>query len=148
MATQEQIEELLTPLEHLHSGAFFKRIGEIGVGIGAVLRYLDQSESAVTAGEISRFLNVSTARVAVLLKKMEAKELIERQADTRDARKTVIRLSTYGEETVHRCRALLYRQVGEVIDRIGLDRMKEFIAVSEEIRTIMKPPAWEWQHDI
>ena len=98
----------------------------------------------MSAGEISRYLHVSTARVAVLLKKMEARSLIERISDERDARKSVIRLSAHGAEVSEQMLRELNRQLAEVIDRIGLDRVKEFIAVSGEIRAVVQPPTWEW----
>lgn len=144
MATQEEVEELRASLERLHGDALFKRVGETGVGIGAVMRCLHRSGEPMSAGEISRYLHVSTARVAVLLKKMEARSLIERISDERDARKSVIRLSAYGAEVSEQVLRELNRQLAEVIDRIGLERVKEFIAVSGEIRAVVQPPAWEW----
>ncbi len=144
MATQEEVEELRASLERLRGDALFKRVGETGAGIGAVMRCLHRSGEPVSAGEISRDLHVSTARVAVLLKKMETRGLIERISDERDARKSVIRLSAHGAEVGEQMLRELNRQLAEVIDRIGMERVKEFIAVSGEIRAVVQPPAWEW----
>ena len=71
MATQEQIETLLEQLEKAPPSAHFQRIDKNAAGIQAILKYLSETDEQVTAGDISDHLNVSTARVAVLLKKMD-----------------------------------------------------------------------------
>lgn len=144
MATIDEVEQLRVSLERLNGDAFFKRVGEIGAGIGAVMRCLHQSGQPLSAGEISRYLHVSTARVAVLLKKMEVKNLITRISDQQDARKTVIRLSEHGAEVSEQALLELNRQLAEVIDRIGPERVKEFITVSSEICAVVQPPAFAW----
>ena len=72
MATTAQIERMLAELEGIHPVAFFRRMDETQAGIGAVLRLLHTSEEEITAGKISEVLNISTARVAVLIRKMAA----------------------------------------------------------------------------
>lgn len=138
MATEEQIEKIKMLLEDCRPIDFFKRMNETTAGIGAVLRFLYESSDTVTAGKISSFMNVSTARVAVLLKKMAAKNLILKEAGTKDARTTVVRLSAHGLETVQQMRADLYRQLGLLIDRIGLERMTEYALMSKEIHAVIK----------
>ena len=124
-----------------HSGDFFKRIDETTRGIAAVLGYLYETNDTVTAGQISRFMNVSTARVAVLLKKMESKGLITKGPGTADARTTVVRLSELGTENASRLHDEIYSLISEMIDKLGIERLTEFIAVSKEIRSIIKEPS-------
>ena len=140
MATKEEVAELCAALEALHGDEFFRRIGETGAGVSAVMRYLYETDGPVSAGEISRFLQVSTARVAVLLKKMESRELIDRVSDAHDARKSMIRLSDQGRALCTRMLGELSRRLSEVIDRVGRARIREFIAVGNEIRTAVQPP--------
>ena len=143
MATKEEVAELCAALEALHGDEFFRRIGETGAGVSAVMRYLYEADGPVSAGEISRFLQVSTARVAVLLKKMESRELIDRVSDAHDARKSMILLSDQGRALCTRMLGELSRRLSEVIDRVGRARIREFIAVGNEIRTAVQPPEWE-----
>ncbi|MBO5197722.1 MAG: MarR family transcriptional regulator [Lachnospiraceae bacterium] len=134
MATKEEIELILNGLEDTHPANFFQAMSETHMGIGAVLRYLSESDTTVTAGKISEKLRVSTARVAVLLKKMEAKGLIVKAADDSDSRVTIVRLSEQGEVLVRKMREELYQKAGAVIDAIGMERMLEFVAISRKIR--------------
>ena len=62
MATKEQIDTLIEALKKVKPIHFVTKIDETSAGIGAVLRYLYESKETVTAGKISSFMNVSTAR--------------------------------------------------------------------------------------
>lgn len=140
MATQAQIEAMLHKLEQFHPTAFFKRMDETQAGIGAVLRLLDESNETVTAGKISDILNISTARVAVLLKKMVARGLITKEHDVSDARVTIVKLTPLGKQLIFKMRQDLYQQMGRIIDQIGEKRLLEFIDTFHEIRKIVSPP--------
>lgn len=140
MATQKQIEYVLENLQGMHSAAFFKNLSEGNAGIHAVLRILYESDDNITAGNISDYMNVSTARVAALLKKMSAKGLIIKDVDANDARITIVRLSPLGLEKVRQMKANLYKQVSAVIDKVGIEKMMDFISVSNEIKAMLPPP--------
>ena len=144
MATQEQIMQILQLMEQAHPAAFTRRISETSAGIGAVLRLLAKAEGPVSAGKISDAMGVSTARVAVLLKKMASKDLIVKESNPRDARITMVRLSAAGTQTVAALQANLYAEVGAVIDQVGMERMLEFAAIAREIHSIMKGPPLEF----
>ena len=146
MATREQVNMIFELIKDSHkdshSDNFFKRINETNRGIAALLGHLNDDDVPVTAGQISRFMNVSTARVAVLLKKMEARGFIVKETDENDARKTVVVLSELGKKKAEELHDDMCSQISEMIDRIGMERLVDFIAVSKEIRSIMKgPPA-------
>lgn len=83
-------------------------------------------------------LGVSTARVAVLLKKMAAKGLITKGHDPADARVTVVSLTEQGRESIREIEGELYRQTGLVIDRVGEERVLEFIAIAQEIQSALQ----------
>lgn len=138
MATQAQIEILLEVLQKAPPSEHFQKIDKSTMGIRAILRYLSESSEQATAGEISKALGVSTARVAVLLKKMVAKNLLEKQSDPADGRLVVVRLSSLGNDTARRLRSEMYTQLGILIDGIGMERMLEFAAISREIRAVME----------
>lgn len=137
MATQKQIETLLEELRKASPAEYFQKIDKGSVGIRAILKYLNEISDHATAGEISKVLGVSTARVAVLLKKMVNRGLLEKQGDPSDGRLVVVRLSQSGIETAERFRNELYTQLGNLIDEIGMERMLEFVAISNEIRYAM-----------
>lgn len=138
MATQEQIQTLLGALHRAPPSEHFQKLDKRDMGIRAVLKYLSEVSDHATAGEISKALGVSTARVAVLLKKMVSKGLLEKQSDPTDGRLVVIRLSRLGQDTADRLREEMYAHIGALIDEIGMERLLEFTAISNEIRAVME----------
>ena len=68
------------------------------VGIKAAdLKYLYKKGDSATAGELATALEVSTARIALLLKKLEAKNYITRMKDQNDGRIVVVNLTLEGK---------------------------------------------------
>lgn len=144
MATKAQIETLLKKLEEAHPKNFFKCVDDTQAGIGAVLRLLHESNETVYAGTISDALHISTARVAVLLKKMAAKGLVTKKHSNMDARVTIVDLTELGETTIVAMRDDMYQQIGHIIDTVGEARLNEFIAISHEIREALRPPKFNF----
>lgn len=141
MATKSQIEMVLREFKKIHPPhpvSLLQRIDETQEGVGAVLCLLHESDETVTAGRVSEVLGVSTARVAVLLKKMAAKGLITKGHDPADARVTVVSLTEQGRESIREIEGELYRQTGLVIDRVGEERVLEFIAIAQEIQSALQ----------
>lgn len=138
MATAEQIEALMEQLKKAPPAECFQNFDMSTAGIRAILKILNETDTKVTAGDLSEYMKVSTARIAVLLKKMEAKGFIEKEHDSADGRVVVVRLSNKGKELADKFKANLYAHIGEMIDKIGMDRMLEFAAVSNEIQSLMK----------
>ncbi|MGN1450749.1 MAG: MarR family winged helix-turn-helix transcriptional regulator [Eubacteriales bacterium] len=140
MADTWQVEEVLAQFDKLHPQLIFEEIYKRNAGCGALIKFLDESKKPVTAGDISRFMNVSTARVAVLLKKLEAKGLIVKETDLSDARVTAVRLSEEGRATAKAMRDALYSRIGLMIDRIGMERLNAFVETIGEIQKIVIRP--------
>ncbi len=139
MATTEQIEMMLRKVNKARPSEFFKHSDETQAGIGAVLRLLDSSQSA-TAGQIGDALNISTARVAVLIRKMVEKGLVTKEHGLLDARLTIVRLTELGKKTIQELKEEMYQTMGNVIDAVGMERLSEFLEIAEEIRKATKPP--------
>ena len=140
MANRETVEMILKKMEGSNPVDFFKSVNELQMGIGAVLQILQKSQGVVTAGQISEEMGVSTARVAVLLKKMAAKGLITKEKGVMDGRVTIVRLNESGENIASKMRHEMWVQVEKIIDSIGEEKVLEFIEISNEIRNIVKVP--------
>lgn len=143
MATDREVELVLRYANAFDPMQMARHFHGVQAGVGAVLRYLNEVQGTATAGKISSFLNVSTARVAALLKKMEAKGLITREPDIIDARVTVVRLTNTGRTTIEGKKEELYREVRMVIDQIGMERLRECFATLNEIKKIVKGPDFD-----
>lgn len=138
MATQKQVEALLAVMHKAPPSEKYQKMDRSAMGIRAILKYLSRENQRATAGEISKALGVSTARVAVLLKKMVAKGLLEKQSDPADGRLVVVCLSQKGKDAAEQFQREIYALIGSLIDEIGLERMLEFAAISNEIHEVIK----------
>lgn len=140
MHDQKQIEQLMQAMLEAQPKDLARFMSENQAGIRAVLRLLRESDEVVTAGRIAQEMGVSGARVAVLLKKMAAKDLIVKEPAKDDARVTTVRLTPHGLEIAQAMRQELFDQIGKVIDQVGMDRMIEFVSIAKEIQKTLTPP--------
>ena len=143
MASREEVEEIKALFDKMHPMPFFKKMSETNAGVGAVMRLINENDGAITAGQISDFMRVSTARVAALLKKMESRNLIVRERGSGDARVTVVKFTEHGREISDRIRQDFCYQIEKLIDELGTQRIKDFIETAEEIKNIMTGPPEE-----
>ncbi len=140
MASEEQIRMMLTKMAQAHPIELFKCMNEVKAGIGAVLRLLYETGEPMSAGAISKKIGISTARVAVLLKKMEQKGMIKKEQSSEDARVTMVQLTEFGRTNIEKMKQELFLQMGQIIDHVGEERLMEYFEVSEEIRNTIKMP--------
>ena len=141
MATEQQIEKFLILMEKAKPDKLLETFDEVEAGIGAVLKILYERNEPVTAGMLSEQLEVSTARVAVLIKKMTAKGLIEKEHPESDARVTIVRLTDLGRKTIEKMRDKYRERISKLIDTLGEEKISEYIELSNEIREIMEEPS-------
>lgn len=139
MATKEQIEYIAEALPRAHPANLLKVINDSNAGIGFALKLLYAAEgNRLSAGAISDAMDVSTARVAVLLKKMESKSLITKESDRTDARVTIVRLSEEGKRNAEEMRKRMLEHISDVIDKLGMEKLEQFIALSVEVNAAME----------
>ena len=138
MASDGQIKWMFHKMAESHPIEVFKYMDEVKAGIGAVLRLLYEADEPLSAGTISSKLGISTARVAVLLKKITQKGMITKQQSPNDARVTMVELTAAGRANIERMKNELFAQMGLIIDKVGEERLKEYFEIGEEIRNIIK----------
>ena len=136
MATQEEIKNIMLMLEEFRPFHNVDRLDATDRGIACILRCLSGQDKPIPAGEISERMGVSTARTAVLLRKMSDRNLVVTGSDPSDARRTLVTISEHGKDTVDKIVKEHSTFISTVIDRIGFDRTKEFIEISKEIGSI------------
>lgn len=111
-----------------------QRISKDENGIGFLLTYLYRNtEVQVTAGDLAKNLGVSTARIAVLLKKMEARGYINKAVCESDARKTIIKLTEVGKIKVEGQRELMIDLMQKIILEVGEADLDHLIMVLEKL---------------
>lgn len=138
MATREEVERIAEEMVKAQPTNFVKMLNNANAGIGYVLKLLYAAkDGCLTAGEISEAMGVSTARVAVLLKKTEKKGLIVKGSHSSDARVTVVRLSEEGKRAANEMKENMLRNISRVVDKVGLEKFRQFIALSVEVKNAM-----------
>jgi DNA-binding MarR family transcriptional regulator len=137
MASPEQIDQILDLLKKYAPEKRYREFNRTTMGAGAVLLCLSNADAPVSAGQIGRFLNVSSARVAVLLKKMEGKGMITTGHPLSDARITMVQITECGRSAFCRVEQELRGKVAHVIDCVGMNRLMEYAAIADEIQKAM-----------
>ena len=140
MANRKDVDQAVELIEACRPVDLFSRLSKAETGAAAVLRILHRAGEAVSAGTLSQSMRVSTARVAALLKKLERQGLITRSPGAEDARLTLVRLTETGAEKIERMYQDYCGEVGRILDRVGMDRFREFIATAREIGAVMTGP--------
>ena len=96
--TQEIIEELCK----LEAKKCIDFLDDKIRGSYPLLKYLCESKEEVSAGALSKVLNVSTARIAVMLCNLEFKKLVIKKKSEEDARITIVCITDKGKEFVEK----------------------------------------------
>lgn len=117
---------------------FFSKIEETQRGIGFILIYLNNAQTEVVAGDLAREMNVSTARIAALLKKMESNHLIVRYDSAQDARKTVVEMTAEGKSYLDKIKEDMLRKTELLVEKIGKNDLEEFLRISHNIKDILE----------
>ena len=110
---------------------YFNR-GEVGV-----LSYLAFDKNEVSSGELSEKLNVSTARIASILKSLENKKYIRRKEDSLDKRKTLVVITESGKELAVETKKELMDILIKVIKEIGYEDIEEYTRIVQKIRKVL-----------
>lgn len=106
-------------------------------GERAILAFLEQKKE-VNAGDISSFLNVSTARIAVLLKNLEKKDLIKKSSSQTDKRKTIVCLTEKGKENCRTLKKSLIEKLNNFFLFLGEEDTKNFLRLTQKMKEYRK----------
>ncbi len=127
-------EDVLSGLELLYENLHkhqknrkgFEDVGNRNKGAVAVILYLLEKGEAKSV-DVSKALNISSARMAVLLKKLESKNMVVKTNSKIDARAIIIKLTDKGSNTAQSIKNEMYNAVEKVIDEVGLEELKKII---------------------
>lgn len=138
MTSREDAQEFLRKLRSCRAKSFFGKMDESQRGIGFILVYLEEATGEVIAGDLARELNVSTARIAALLKTMEKNGLIIRYRSSADARQTVVEITGEGREYTRQMKEQIIEKAEMLIEKVGKEELEEFIRISRKIKEALE----------
>jgi len=107
-------------------------------GEKAILHYLSHHQEEVIAGDLSKALDVSTARIAAVLNRLEQKNYIVRNIDDIDKRKVYVSLTKTGKEYLLASREQVIKLMAKLIEEVGEAKIYEHIMLHSRIKRIMK----------
>lgn len=137
MGTREDAQELLYKFHLCIARSFFDKVDSVRKGSYFALAYLEQAKDEVIAGDLAKELNVSTARIAALLKKMEQNNLIVRSSSPRDARKTVVEITPEGVACINKEKEYILKKTELLLEKVGKADLEEFIRISYRIKVAL-----------
>ena len=138
MISDDEVREIIKKLEAIKPKKLFDDCHVNKEGIMHALVYLYTSKEPVSAGDISKQLGVSTARVAVILRKMQEKGDITKETDPKDARKVVIRITSKGREFIEQRKSMFFNDIRDMTEKIGKERFDEFLDILSEVHEFME----------
>ena len=95
----------------------------------AVLRQLGESGNALTAGDLSRELRMTTSRIAAVLNSLQKKGLIERGGDAQDRRRVLVRLTGEGSALCEHRKACVRRRLAAIFEQLGMEDTRAFVRI-------------------
>ena len=85
--------------------------------------------------DLSRRLGVSSARIAALLGRLEAKGLILRGSDPLNNRQVIVTLSPQGLEAIQAFRDRVLRAAAQMLAALGPEDAREFVRLQKKLLT-------------
>lgn len=117
-----------------------KYIGElssnISQGESGVLLYLLNSNSNVSQSELSENLGVTMPRIVALINTLQKKELIEKNLDSNDKRKSIISITNKGKDNIIKKKKDAIKFIENVIKELDEQEIEQYIDISKKIERI------------
>lgn len=129
----ELANELLELRPLLSQASASEKMSEMFRGEIFVLNYLMTHKCIAYPKELSKTMFVSTARIAALLKHMEEKGLIIRQADSQDNRQIIVSLTDKGLHVIEEKRREVLDSVVQMLKMLGPKDAREYIRIQTKI---------------
>ncbi|MDP4291091.1 MAG: transcriptional regulator [Bacteroidota bacterium] len=98
-------------------------------GSTLVLHYLLKNNCVAFPNEISKYMSISTARIAATLRNLEKKGYITREIDVNDRRQVIVTLTPLGKEVVEKnCQKMLDIS-RQTLESLGEHDAKELVRI-------------------
>ena len=102
--------------------------GEMGT-----LLYLSKIDNNVVVGRISNKLEITSGRMASVLKSLERKNLIIRSKCKIDSRQTIVSITTEGTIAVENHSKDVYNHISNMMKFLGEKDAKEFVRIQKRV---------------
>lgn len=115
----------------------YTKMADANRGEGILLSYLVHHSNEATPIELSEALNVSTARIAVLLNKMERKKLVVRQKHPDNNKNIIVKLLPNGKKLHEEQENMFNETVVSFFETLGQERAALYVELQSEMVDFM-----------
>ncbi len=137
MAKKEDVYYALELFHNNRPQKIFDEMNKSEVGLFAVLKCIHESEQELTSADICKSLSFSSARMAVLIKKLEAKGIVTKTNSTQDSRSKILKLSQKGNELAQKLKEHMYNTMDKVVEEFGIDELNDMFKKLSKLREIL-----------
>jgi len=130
--------ELIKKMQALRKFKPHKHINESLQGETFVLHFIAHHGDDVLPSEIGHKMDVSSARIAATLNRLEEKGLITRQIDTADRRKILVKLTEVGKEIAERHEEIVLTETIKMLTALGEYDAKEYVRITGKLTEIIQ----------
>jgi MarR family transcriptional regulator, organic hydroperoxide resistance regulator len=128
--------ELISNMINNPKMPFQKKVDDLSNGEKRILGYLAIWKKAVTSGEISEKLFLSTPRVASALNSLSKKGFIERNRDVHDKRIVIVTITEAGKSFLMEEYEEALSMLERTLQKLGEKDAKEFVRILKRITEI------------
>lgn len=138
MLSREEVIEIVEKFKQSKPVKFFNKFDDKEAGTKFVLIYLSEHNEEVYASTIADKMQISRARMAVLLQKLKSKNLIEKTPSQIDRRIEVLKITSKGLEEVIKFKETIISNTKHIIEQVGIEDINKFLEISKKIKTALE----------
>lgn len=133
MDVNETTMMIFTSMQELLRTAESRQIVDMSKGEFFALSFISKRGTMVLPSEISTAMNVSTARIAVLLSQLESRGLIARAADTADRRRVNVSITPAGVQRLEERRKEIFQRILRLVEQLGEEDAQAYLRITKRI---------------
>ena len=111
----------------------YNKIIDSNRGEKVLLSYLAMHNGKATPVELSEALHVSTARIAVLINKLEQKQIVERQNHPDNKLNKIVKLLPKGEEINKQIKDDYNKQIIKFLETLSKEEAKTYVMLQQKL---------------
>jgi len=111
----------------------FRPVMELSRGEMGTMLYLVFEKDGAFVGEISHRLNLTTGRMATVIKHLEKKAYIIKKQATCDRRKTIISVTQKGRDFVDKHSKLVYQRIHNILKFLGEEDALNYVRINKRL---------------
>lgn len=138
MITMEQVSQIVGEFKEIRPIKFFSKIDGVNAGKRFVLGYLSENDGEIYASSLSSIMNISRARISIMLDSLIQKGYITKKVSTNDARKEVVSITPLGLEEANKDKKEINDVIIKVVNLVGYDKVMEFIDIAKKIKEVLQ----------